>query len=62
MASRCAVVGVGQTKHDRVEPTCRSPGSCGRPSTALADAGIEMADVDAIVIGKAPDGHARVAS
>ena len=56
MASRCAVVGVGQTKHD----SCRADVSIAglvreAVDRALADAGIEMADVDAIVIGKAPD-------
>jgi acetyl-CoA C-acetyltransferase len=54
--NRCAVVGVGQTKHD----SCRADVSIGglvreAVDRALADAGIEMADVDAIVIGKAPD-------
>ncbi|MDX2381457.1 MAG: thiolase domain-containing protein [Acidimicrobiia bacterium] len=56
MAERCAVVGVGQTKHN----ACRADVSIAglvREATdrALADAGIEMSDVDAIVIGKAPD-------
>jgi acetyl-CoA C-acetyltransferase len=56
VAERCAVVGVGQTKHD----ACRADVSIAglvREATdrALADAGIEMREVDAIVIGKAPD-------
>lgn len=56
MAERCAVVGVGQTKYD----ACRADVSIAglvreAVDRALADAGVEMADVDAIVIGKAPD-------
>ena len=56
MAQRCAVVGVGQTKYDR----CRADVSIGglvreAVDRALADAEIEMDDIDAIVIGKAPD-------
>jgi acetyl-CoA C-acetyltransferase len=56
VARRCAIVGVGQTKHDG----CRADVSIAglvREATdrALADAGVEMTDVDAIVIGKAPD-------
>jgi acetyl-CoA C-acetyltransferase len=56
MAERCAVVGVGQTKYD----SCRADVSIAglvreAVDRALADAGVELADVDAIVIGKAPD-------
>ncbi|MBT7430503.1 MAG: thiolase domain-containing protein, partial [Ilumatobacter sp.] len=56
MAERVAVVGVGQTKHD----ACRADVSIAglvREATdrALEQAGLELGDVDAIVIGKAPD-------
>jgi acetyl-CoA C-acetyltransferase len=56
MAERCAVVGVGQTKHS----SCRADVSIAglvreAADLALADAGMTMADIDAIVIGKAPD-------
>ncbi|MFZ1489682.1 MAG: thiolase domain-containing protein [Ilumatobacteraceae bacterium] len=56
MAERCAVVGVGQTNHT----SCRADVSIAglvreAVDRSLADAGITMADVDAIVIGKAPD-------
>jgi acetyl-CoA C-acetyltransferase len=56
MAERCAVIGVGQTHHT----ACRADVSIGglvreAADRALASAGITMADVDAIVIGKAPD-------
>ena len=56
MADLCAVVGVGQTKH----ASCRADVSIAglvreAVDRALADAGIGIDDVDAIVIGKAPD-------
>jgi acetyl-CoA C-acetyltransferase len=56
MAERCAVVGVGQTKHS----SCRADVSIAglvreAADLALADAAMTMADIDAIVIGKAPD-------
>ena len=54
--TRCAVIGTGQTKYS----ACRADVSIGglvREATdrALADAGMTMAEIDAIVIGKAPD-------
>jgi acetyl-CoA C-acetyltransferase len=56
MAARCAVVGVGQTKHASKRLDVSIAGlvreAAGR---ALEDAGIGWADVDAVVIGKAPD-------
>lgn len=56
MAERCAVIGVGQTKHT----SCRADVSIAglvreAVDRALADAQLTMADIDAIVIGKAPD-------
>ena len=52
----CAVVGVGQTKHaaaarGRVDRRARARGR----AAALDDAGMTWADIDAVVIGKAPD-------
>lgn len=56
MAQRCAVIGVGQTKHT----SCRADVSIAglvreAVDRALVSANTTMADVDAIVIGKAPD-------
>ena len=53
---RCAVIGVGQTHHT----SCRADVSIAglvreAVDRALTDAHITMSDVDAIVIGKAPD-------
>ena len=55
-AVRCAVVGVGQTHHT----SCRADVSIAglvreAADRALADAGMTMDDIDAVVIGKAPD-------
>ncbi|MDH4180207.1 MAG: thiolase domain-containing protein, partial [Armatimonadota bacterium] len=56
MANRCAVIGVGQTKHtDKrldVSHTGMVREACNR---ALEDARLSWKDVDALVIGKAPD-------
>lgn len=55
MAERCAVVGIGQTKYAR----CRSLSMDGlvreAALRALEDAALAFADVDAVVLGKAPD-------
>ncbi len=56
MAERVAVVGFGQTKHD----ACRADVSIAglireAADRALEQAGLELADIDAFVIGKAPD-------
>ncbi|MEI2707028.1 MAG: thiolase domain-containing protein [Ilumatobacteraceae bacterium] len=56
MAERCAVIGVGQTKHT----SCRADVSIAglvreAVDRALASAHTTIAEVDAIVIGKAPD-------
>ena len=53
---RCAVVGVGQTHHT----SCRGDVSIAglvreAVDRALLDANMTLADIDAIVIGKAPD-------
>jgi acetyl-CoA C-acetyltransferase len=56
MANPCAVVGIGQTKHDTKRVDLSLPGlvreAAGR---ALEDAGLTWRDIDAVVIGKAPD-------
>ena len=55
-AERVAVVGVGQTKYTAVRGDVSLPGLL-REATfrALEDAQMTLADIDAIVIGKAPD-------
>lgn len=54
--NRCAVIGVGQTKHASKREDVSLAGlvreAAGR---ALEDAGLRYADIDAVVIGKAPD-------
>ena len=56
MAERCAVVGIGQTKHDTMRIDVSLPGllreAVGR---AFEDAGVTWRDIEAVVIGKAPD-------
>lgn len=56
MAERCGVVGIGQTKHDAKREDVSMPGllreAAGR---ALEDAELDWKDVDAVVVGKAPD-------
>ena len=55
-AQRVAVVGVGQTKHAAVRGDVSLPGLLREAAfRALEDAHLTMADIDAIVIGKAPD-------
>jgi acetyl-CoA C-acetyltransferase len=53
---RAAVLGVGQTHH-RARRTDVSMGGLCREAVdrALADAGLDLADIDAVVLGKAPD-------
>ncbi|TFG98487.1 MAG: thiolase domain-containing protein [Myxococcales bacterium] len=56
MAERCAIIGIGQTKYARrrgelsMDGLVREAALC-----ALEDAELEWKDLDAIVIGKAPD-------
>ena len=56
MAERCAVVGVGQTHHTKVRDDVSLAGllreAAGR---ALEDAEMTWSDIDAVVIGTAPD-------
>jgi acetyl-CoA C-acetyltransferase len=56
MAELCAVVGVGQTKHASARKDVSVAGLVREAaSRALADAGCTWKDIDAVVIGKAPD-------
>ena len=49
-------VGIGQTHHKKRATTCRSPACCREAALrALEDAEMTFADIDAVVIGKAPD-------
>ena len=55
-AQRAAVLGTGQTHHRSKRPDVSMAGLCREAiDRALADAGLSMADVDAVVVGKAPD-------
>ncbi|HEX9236777.1 MAG TPA: thiolase domain-containing protein, partial [Actinomycetota bacterium] len=52
----CAVVGIGQTKHAAKRDDVSIAGLCREAAIrALEDAGMTWTDVDAVVIGKAPD-------
>jgi acetyl-CoA C-acetyltransferase len=54
--NRCAVVGVGQTRHASKRTDVSLAGLVREAAArALADAGIGWTDVDAVVVGKAPD-------
>ena len=56
MARNCAVVGTGQTHHAAVRGDLSIPGLVREAALrALKDADCTFADIDAIVIGKAPD-------
>ena len=56
MAERCAVIGVGQTKLDGKRIDVSQVGLVREAALrALEDAGLGFEDVDAVVIGKAPD-------
>lgn len=53
---RAAVVGTGQTHHRAKRTDVSMAGLCRESiDRALADAGLELADIDAVVVGKAPD-------
>lgn len=55
-ANRVAVVGVGQTKYASVRGDVSLPGLLREAAyRALADAHMTMDDIDAVVVGKAPD-------
>ncbi len=56
MAERCAAIGVGQTEHTAKRSDVSQVGLIREAATrALEDAGCEWSDIDAVVIGKAPD-------
>jgi acetyl-CoA C-acetyltransferase len=56
MGERCAVIGVGQTKHDAKRIDVSQIGLVREAALrALDDAGLGFEDIDAVVIGKAPD-------
>ena len=53
---RAAVLGVGQTRHRSKRTDVSIAGLCREAADrALADAGLTFADIDAVVVGKAPD-------
>ena len=54
-AERVAVVGIGQTKHDTIFDGSIAGLVRTAAERALADARLTWADIDAVVIGKAPD-------
>ncbi len=56
MAERCAVIGVGQTRHETKRIDVSQVGLVREAALrALEDAELTWKDIDAIVIGKAPD-------
>ena len=56
MKQQAAVIGVGQTRHRSKRTDVSIAGLCREAvDRALADAGLEIADIEAVVVGKAPD-------
>ncbi|MCL4683236.1 thiolase domain-containing protein [Myxococcota bacterium] len=56
MAERCAVIGIGQTHHTARRDDVSIAGLVREAAErALADAGLDWGDIDAVVLGKAPD-------
>ena len=56
MKTQAAVLGVGQTRHRSKRADVSIAGLCREAvDRALADAGVGLADIDAVVVGKAPD-------
>ncbi len=56
MAQPCAVIGIGQTKHAAKRGDVSLPGLVREAALrALEDAGVTWRDIDALVVGKAPD-------
>jgi len=56
MANLCGVIGIGQTKYDAKRIDVSMPGLVREAALrALEDADLTFGDIDAVVIGKAPD-------
>jgi acetyl-CoA C-acetyltransferase len=56
LKQRAAVLGVGQTRHRSRRPDVSIAGLCREAvDRAVAAAGVSLADIDAVVVGKAPD-------
>lgn len=56
MSLPCAVIGIGQTRHAASRADVSMPGLVREAARrALDDAGLDWRDIDAVVIGKAPD-------
>ena len=56
MSRPAAIIGVGQTTHAKARADLSIPGLCREAAgRALADAGLDWPDIEAVVIGKAPD-------
>lgn len=56
MAERCAVIGVGQTRHEAKRIDVNQVGLVREAALrALEDAELSWKDIDAVVVGKAPD-------
>ena len=56
MAERCAIIGVGQTVYKSRRPDVSMAGLLREAARrALDDAGLTWKDIDAVVVGKAPD-------
>ena len=56
MSERCAVIGIGQTNHTAKRADVSIPGLVREAAIeALTDAGMDWSDIDAVVVGKAPD-------
>jgi hypothetical protein len=56
MSERCAVVGIGQTQHDAKRVDVSQVGLVREAAErALEDADLAWTDIDAVVVGKAPD-------
>ncbi|GDX30363.1 acetyl-CoA acetyltransferase [Actinomycetes bacterium] len=52
----CAIIGIGQTKHKKRRDDVSLPGLVREAAQrALDDAGMNWSDIDAVVLGKAPD-------
>src|SRR5215468_5144744 len=56
MKQQAAVLGVGQTRHRSRRADVSMAGLCREAvDRALEDAGLDINDIDAVVVGKAPD-------